>query len=68
MDDELFNLLAEIMPDAPIDCAGCTRQVAISKAVQREGKFFHSERCADREAAPMIKPQNKSQQYEGWDI
>lgn len=68
MDAELINYLAEFMPTAQIECAGCTRQVAISKAIEREGKFFHSERCADIATAPIIKPQPKGTRIDGWDV
>lgn len=57
MDAELINYLAEFMPAAQIECSGCTRKVAISEAIEREGKFFHSERCSDIATAPIIKPQ-----------
>lgn len=57
MNAELINYLAEFMPAAQIECAGCTRQVAISEAIERDGRFFHSERCADIATAPIIKPQ-----------
>ena len=57
MNAELIQYLAQFMPLAPIQCDGCTREVEISKAIEREGKFFHSERCADIATAPIIKPQ-----------
>lgn len=57
MNDEFFNYLVYLMPYAPVDCAGCTRQVAIAQAIVREGKFFHSEQCAEIALAPIIKPQ-----------
>jgi len=68
MNAELIQYLAQFMPLAPIQCDGCTREVEISKAIEREGKFFHSEKCADIALAPMVKPQNKGTQFEGWMI
>ncbi len=68
MDAELIKYLIEWMPDALIDCAGCTRQIEISKAVQRENKFYHSEQCADIATAVMIKPKQPQTIYEGWAI
>lgn len=56
MNAELLNYLAELMPAAPVDCAGCTRQVSASKAIVKEGKFFHSAECAEIHLAPIVKP------------
>ena len=68
MNAELIDFFVEFMPDAMTDCAGCTRKVEIGKAIRREGKLFHSEACADRETAVMVKPQEKGMNYEGWMI
>ena len=66
MNAELIQYLAPFMPTAPIQCDGCTKEVEISKAIEREGKFFHSEKCADIELAPMVKPQGRGTDYKGW--
>lgn len=68
MDAELIRYLAGWMPDAPIQCAGCTRQTAIGSAIEAERKFFCSERCRERELAPLIKPQPKGLCVDGWDV
>lgn len=65
---DLLDYLISLMPDALIDCDGCTRQVKAGEAIKREGKYFHSEQCADVECAVLIKPQPKTQQCDGWDI
>lgn len=70
MDKDLFDYLTSLIPDALIDCDGCTRQVKASEAINREGKYFHSERCAEMVCAPLVKPQPKSSNIdpalEGW--
>ena len=68
MEQDLLNYLIGLMPDAPIDCDGCTRQVKASEAIKRDGKYFHSEHCADVACAPLHKPQEKGTVYEGWPI
>ena len=68
MNAELIQYLAPFMPTAPIQCDGCTREVEISKAIEKEGKHFHSQKCADIATAPLIKPQPKSTRVDGWDV
>jgi hypothetical protein len=72
MNAELIQYLAQFMPLAPIQCDGCTREVEISKAIEREGKFFHSETCADIATAPIVKPKPKRIEgvnfVDGWDV
>jgi len=72
MTKEFFNYLAEWMPDAPMQCDGCTRQIEIGKATSKEDRFFCSERCAEIATAPMIHPQPKRipgvNFVDGWDV
>jgi hypothetical protein len=68
MEAELFKYLAQLMPDAETNCAGCGELVEISAAVMRQEKFYCSETCADRSLALLIKPQPIVFQLEGWDL
>lgn len=65
----LTDYLAQLMPGIEAECEGnCIRVVPISQMVAREGRKFCSAQCADRECAPMIKPQPKGQKVDGWDV
>lgn len=68
MTQDLLEYLTSLMPDAPIDCDGCTRQVKALEAIKREGKHFHSEACADIACARLVKPQEKGTTFQHWDI
>ena len=69
---ELIQYLAKFMPLALIQCDGCTREIEISKAVERDNRFFHSEQCAQKAMAPMVKPQPRRIEgvnyVDGWDV
>ena len=65
---DLLEYMIAKMPDALIDCDGCTRKVKASEAIKREGKYFHSEQCADVACALLVKPQEKGTTYQHWDI
>lgn len=59
MDADLIIYLASLMPDVQgITCAGCPGEVKASAMVERDGKIFCSERCADMHFAlmPRISP------------
>lgn len=68
MNQDLLDYLISLMPDAIIECDGCTKQVKASEAINREGKHFHSERCADLACARLVKPQEKGHRVDGWDV
>jgi hypothetical protein len=72
MEQCLLNYLTSLMPDALINCDGCTRQVKASEAIKREGKHFHSEQCADIACARFVKHQPARVEgvnhCDGWDI
>ncbi len=68
MNQDLLDYLISLMPDAIIECDGCTRQVKASEAIKREGKHFHSESCADVATAQLVKPQEKGAAFQHWDI
>lgn len=68
MSQDLLNYLISLMPNAIIDCDGCTRQIKASEAIKREGKHFHSEECADIACARLVKPQEKGFTFQNWDV
>ena len=68
VDKGLLDYMIALMPNALVDCDGCTRKVKASEAIKREGKYFHSGQCADVALALLHKPQEKGTVYEGWVI
>lgn len=66
---QLTDYLTQLMPEIEAECEGnCIRVVPISQMATREGRKYCSERCADRECAPLIKPQPKGTKVDNWDI
>lgn len=68
MNQDLLDYLISLMPDALIKCDNCPAQIKVSEAIKREGKHFHSERCADLACARLVKPQEKGATFQKWDI
>ena len=65
---DLAAYLAEIMPDARQQCAGCVVERPPARMIEREGNLYCCEQCAEMKLAKMVRPQPKSTKYEGWDI
>lgn len=66
--NDLTEYLASIIPDADIECAGCPAKGRVGAMVARDGKFYHSEECADRSCALYRKPQPERVDCNGWSI
>ena len=66
--DELIEYLAEIVPGAEVECAGCPATRRVGEMVSREGKFYHSVECADRSCAVMRKDRGNVVVYDNWKI
>lgn len=60
MDDDLFQYLAEIMPDAIADCDGCPEKFVIGKGFEKDGKIYHNRACWMKFTAPIVKPTGQS--------
>lgn len=65
---ELIGYLAQVVPGAMVDCAGCPVKRPVSQAIQRDGKFYCKEECADRANAVYRKPQLKSVLVDNWEV
>ena len=65
---ELIEYLAQIVPDATVECAGCGVNREAGAAVMRDDKWYCSEQCADRSLAPLRKPQPKAVIVDGWKV
>lgn len=72
MDNELYDYLRELMPDAVDDvqvwCVGCVLTVPLASAVMRDGEAYCSANCADRSTACMVKPSPRGARIDGMDV
>lgn len=66
----LTEYLSRLMPGIEAECESenCMSIVPVAQMVTRDGRRFCTAGCADRTLAPMIKPQPKGTQIEGWDV
>jgi len=60
MDEDLFKYLAEIMPDAESDCAGCSASFPLLKGFEKDGKVYCSRICCMKFTAVIVKPKGNS--------
>jgi hypothetical protein len=65
---ELIEYLTQVVPGAVVDCAGCPVKRPVSQAIQRDGKFYCTEVCADKANALYRKPQPKSVLADNWEV
>jgi hypothetical protein len=63
-----MEYLAQIVPGATQECAGCPAERPVGDMVKREEKFYHSAECADRALALYRKPEPKRVDCDGWSI
>lgn len=65
---DLAAYLAEIMPDAKQECAGCVVERSPAVMIERNGRLFCSGRCADMKLAVLRRPQPKATKINGIEI
>jgi len=54
---DLIEYLAQIIPSATVECAGCGVMREVDAAIVRDDKFYCKEECADRANAVLRKAQ-----------
>jgi len=68
MDADLIEYLAEIVPGATLECAGCPAVREVGVMIEREGKLYHSQECADRSCAVLDRNRGSVVIVDNWKV
>lgn len=63
-----MEYLAEIIPGAQQECAGCPLTRKVGDMVTRDGKLYHSQECADRSCAKLDRNRGDVVIVDNWKI